>query len=56
MSANTEANIAHIADALIPTGGQVTLSVKTRTYVQSLVTVYLLALALAGAMGRARLI
>jgi glucosamine--fructose-6-phosphate aminotransferase (isomerizing) len=54
ITANTEANIARIADAVIPTGGQVTLSVKTRTYVQSLVTVYLLALALAGGQGKSK--
>lgn len=54
ITANKEANIADVADVVIPTGAQVTLSVKTRTYVQSLITIYLLALALAGGHGESK--
>lgn len=51
ITADIETHIARAADTAIPTGAQVTLSVKTRTYVQSLITIYLLALYLAKARG-----
>jgi glucosamine--fructose-6-phosphate aminotransferase (isomerizing) len=47
ITARPEANIAQSADYVIPTGSEVTISVKTRTYVCSLIALYLLALHLA---------
>jgi glucosamine--fructose-6-phosphate aminotransferase (isomerizing) len=47
ITAKPESNIAQAADCVIPTGAEVTISVKTRTYVCSLITLYLLALHLA---------
>jgi glucosamine 6-phosphate synthetase-like amidotransferase/phosphosugar isomerase protein len=47
ITARPESKIAQVADYVIPTGVDVTLSVKTRTYVCSLITLYLLALYLA---------
>jgi glucosamine--fructose-6-phosphate aminotransferase (isomerizing) len=52
ITAEPEADIARVADAVIPTGGRVTISVKTKTYVQSLIALYVLALHLAKARGR----
>lgn len=44
ITANPEAGIARVADAILPTIGGYTISVKTKTYVQSLIAIYLLAL------------
>jgi len=47
ITAKPESKMAQVADWVIPTGVDVTLSVKTRAYVCSLITLYLLALYLA---------
>jgi glucosamine--fructose-6-phosphate aminotransferase (isomerizing) len=52
ITADPESNIARAADAVIPTGGKITVSVKTRTYVESLIAIYLLALHLGEAGGQ----
>jgi len=49
ITADPASTLASTADAYLSTGGEITVSVKTRTYVQSLVAIYLLALHLAEA-------
>ena len=51
ITADPDSKIAQAADAVIPSGGQITVSVKTRTYVESLIATYLLALRLGQARG-----
>lgn len=52
VTADPESKIGQAADAVIPTGGTITVSVKTRTYVESLIVIYLLALHLGEAGGQ----
>jgi glucosamine 6-phosphate synthetase-like amidotransferase/phosphosugar isomerase protein len=52
VTVDPDSNIVQAADAVISTGGQITVSVKTRTYVESLIVVYLLALHLGKVAGR----
>jgi glucosamine--fructose-6-phosphate aminotransferase (isomerizing) len=49
ITADPTSTLANTADAFLSTGGEITVSVKTRTYVQSLIALYLLALHLAEA-------
>ncbi len=49
ITADPHSKLAEVADAYLFTGGKITVSVKTRTYVQSLVAIHLLALHLAEA-------
>lgn len=52
ITANAEAAVTRAAEAFVLTGGEDDkVSVKTKSYVQSLVTIYLLAVHLAGARG-----
>ncbi len=51
ITSNNESAITRVADVTIPTGGKAVISVQTRTYVQSLIALYWLALHLAEARG-----